>query len=294
MSNAVAKEQSRTVARDALSILSNLMNLRRAAVKLGLLDEVDELEQYMRTYWFYSVFDSATVVTIAGPQGVGKSQLTNSLLDLPTDVGLEVGEGSCEHVPIILTSATADDAEGYALVCSFNSENHESDLIRYERLTFDDARKRAINPMDNDIAIKWYVKDCPSLADISPLVVLPGLELDSPWEDGIRLVLEVSDIAIYTVDPPRKAQAASSKIESWMEAVNLALPPICVVTKEDLMSSDEIESFRDSTGIYETLFVGQSESKKAIQLQDLWERIDVAISTVPTRRRKLRFNKLYN
>jgi len=65
MSTAVTRGQTRTMAREAWSILNEISTLRRAAIRSGHEDEADELERCMRSFWFYSLFDSCRCRTLA-------------------------------------------------------------------------------------------------------------------------------------------------------------------------------------------------------------------------------------
>ena len=292
MKNELISEKSRSMSSDAWLIFNELKDLRRVLIKSEYLNEADELEHCMRSFWFYSLFDSSCILTIAGPQGVGKSLMTNTLLHLSQEECLPVGEVSCEHIPIILVPAPENAESGFAVLYSLNDSSDENALLTTTRFSFKEAKEHALKPQTTDLVIIWHVKNCPTLGRLSPLVVLPGLELNAPWEDAIRFVLDVSDIVLYTVDSARKAQASATKIEAWMKDVDLTVPPVTVITKTDMMSSIEIDSLKKSLGSIDPVFIGQDLSDMDLQYEKLWDKVVSSRVFVPSRQKSNRFKRL--
>ena len=292
MNESFAFAQAGSMSKDSGKIFNELINLRLALTKSSFEDEADELAQHMRQFWFYSLFDSAAILTIAGPQGVGKSTMVNTLLSLSKKDSLPVGEGSCEHIPIILVPAPETEEESFAVVHQFQVANGARRLINSVRISLDEARKRAMNPQATDQLIIWNLVDCPSLNRISPLAVLPGLELESGWQDSIRFTLDISDIVLYTVDSTRKAQDSASVLESWMEELDSTVLRIAVLTKSDMMSREQVDSALSTMSKYEPIAVGQDKDDMSAQYEFLWEKILGNLLRVPPRNKSRKFVRL--
>ncbi|MEO0211896.1 MAG: hypothetical protein ABIN66_08625 [candidate division WOR-3 bacterium] len=230
----------------AWNLCNCLYRLRSSLISCNEPELADKLEKFIREFWFYSLFEDApTLLTIAGPQGVGKSTMVNTLLELSKETQLPVGEESCEHIPIVLMNMSRNDprtkeADWKPVVVYQKTElRDETQFRKLESLSYDEGRERAIRPKEEDIVMFWYVVENPLLQRLSPIAVLPGLELEAPWVKAIRFILDISDIVIYTLDEARMAQETAAQMEEWIKENRLVVKPITVVTKSAIMSKEK-------------------------------------------------------
>ena len=282
---------AKSIATQSFSILAELRNLRGALIRMGFEEDADDLAECMRSFWLYSLFDTAVVMTVAGPQGVGKSLLTNTLLELSEPESLPVGEGSCEHIPVILRPTPPNKGSGYVEVYSTGTDG-QGELFTRTELLYDEGRRRALTPHPGDRIIFWYIKDNPVLRRLSPLVVLPGLELGASWEESIRYTLGISDIVLYVVDASRKAQASAETLSAWIKEGDLLSPPIGIVTKADMMSPGQMDGMRETMGAYIPEFVGQDPQTSPQEFETLGQRIALELSRVPPARKNRKYRTL--
>ncbi|MEO0133187.1 MAG: hypothetical protein ABIK72_00290 [candidate division WOR-3 bacterium] len=276
-----------------------LRNLREALLPLGEEREVlDELEEINKILYFYGIFSFAPLFTVVGPQGVGKSQMVNKLLNLKEEEALPVGEERCEKIPILLLPSKEEKMETEVYKWSSISEGETTEkklalkvpIVSTSPLSYEEARKEAIAPSSDDVIIFWYIKNNPSLERISQLAVLPGFELKAPWEDAVRCILNISDVVIYTCDWRRKAQASSEKLEEWIKEADIPYEPILVFTKSDAMTEDQKENIKESTKS-EVLFVGTGEDSEE-EYENLWRKVSENLVNPSPRRRVFRFKNI--
>lgn len=285
----------------ARGLYLSLLNLREALLQHNEEEReiLSELEEITKILYFYSIFSPSPIFTVVGSQGVGKSQMVNTLLNLKKEEALPVGEERCERIPILLlpteTKETEAEAYKWSSITKGEMPTKESSLkvpvLSSFPLSYEEARKRAINPSADDAIIFWYIKDNPILERIGQLVVLPGFELKAPWEDALRCILSISDVIIYTCDWRRKAQASSEKIEEWIKEADIPYDPILVFTKSDIMTKDQKESVKEVSKPYEILFVGTGEGSVE-EYENLWRKISENLVNPSPRRRVFKFKNL--
>ena len=240
-----AKDIPMVLSRMSWELYHRLYNLRESLLNCDELELAGELEEPIKSFWFYSLFQDAPVLfTVAGPQGVGKSLMVNTLLELPENAWLPVGEESCEHIPVVLHHIDKDDPRvkdpnWKPVIVYQKAEPGDAQFYRLESMSYDEGRERAKKPRENDVIMFWYVEDNQHLQRLSPLAVLPGLELKAPWAKAIKFILDLSDVVIYTLDPTRAAQETAAQMEEWIKEAKLAVRPITVVTKSETLGSQE-------------------------------------------------------
>ena len=238
----------RALASDAHRLHYALSRLREALIRNGEIEIADELKDPVKTFQFYDLFSSDRgIITVAGPQGVGKSLMVNKILGLPEEAWLPVGTVRCERIPIVIRYLEENSSEikdpTKPVVVYKESLLQETQYYEIETMSYEEGRERAIHPQGEDWVMFWYVKGISTVKYLSPLVVLPGLESDTPWEDTIKYLLNISDVVIYTLDNTRASQEEAESMEKWIKKNELIQKPVVVVTKSSTLGEKEKESF---------------------------------------------------
>ncbi len=235
---------------DAARIHMGLLKVRNAFLSTHILepDEEEEIEsslnELIRYFYFYStVGQLGHIITIAGPQGVGKSTLVNNILGLNEEESLPTEEGRGETLPVVLLPRNTQSRE--EVVIYRKSESGEWGTQHVEHLSYSDARDRiTLTRNEDDLVAFWYVGGSKLLQRISPLVVLPGLELDSLWAPDIKAFINLSDVIMLVTDSSRSAQNSAKVIEDWIKEAEPPVKPIIVGTFADTMNDEELQSFK--------------------------------------------------
>ena len=290
------KDKERDTSMDLLAnawdLHRSLWHLRKSLIDNNEVELAAELEDPIRSFWFYSLFSNgSTLLTVAGPQGVGKSLMVNTLFELPKETGLPVGEERCERIPVVLTHIDKNDpkleeATWKPVVVYKKTDPEETQFHIVETMSYEEGRERAINPRDDDAVIFWYVVDNPLLSRLSPIAVLPGLELEAPWAKAIKFILDVSDVVIYALDDARVAQETAEQMEKWIKKTKLAVKPITVVTKYGTIASTEKQ--RDLTNTlaesgFSPIFIDSYSQVKGGKMgyEELWKAITTSLINIP-------------
>jgi len=270
------------------SVYNSLNNLRNALIDVDDYEKAEELEDLIKLFWTYSIISNAgSILTIAGPQGVGKSTLTNTLLCLKEEEKLPTGEKRAERIPIVLMPKTSNDPD-----VKIYKKNLPSPAQYYEveDLSYKEARERVTDGADDgDLLAFWYIEDNKYLPRISPVIVLPGMELKAYWNKDIKAIVDISDVIVYVTDSSREAQKSAEQLQEWIEEANPPVIPITVGTKKDTMSEEAIESFKSTLkerGFENVVFVSKSEGH-----EELWEKITIALINVPTEEKERKFKR---
>ena len=281
------KEIPMVLSRMSWSLYSSLYRLRESLINNDEFELADRLVGPMNSFWFYSLFSgSSTLLTVAGPQGVGKSLMVNTLLQLPKDARLPVDEISCEHIPVVLMHVDRNDPrykKTNPVEVYQKTEPNSNEFFKMETMSYEEGRKRAIKPKENDLVIIWRVFDNPLLQRLSPIAVLPGLEIKAPWEKAIKFILDVSDVVIYTLDNRRMAQDTAAQIEKWIKKSKLAVEPITVITKSETIGEKERNSIVKTMSEhgFNPIFIDSLSEKGAIGYKKLSEAITGSLVNVP-------------
>lgn len=205
-----------------------------------------------------------TVVTITGPQGVGKSSLANQLFEIPTDAHLPVTAGRGEKAVVLVKAVSSKEIQQGPVLekttprsASAQSPGNMTTIYWESKpISYSEARDSLI---DKDktysqektfydwfiprIDRKWkYKKMSLPIEEMLSLLVLPGIETNAPWSEFAKEALLVSDVIIFCIDTVRSAQNTSKIIREYVQ--ELKFLPIIVLSKADTMGDKEIAEFK--------------------------------------------------
>ncbi|QEN03330.1 hypothetical protein EW093_00950 [Thiospirochaeta perfilievii] len=198
----------------------------------------EDLQQIHLSYQFASMFTEDSVCTIAGLQGVGKSTLANIMFEIPKEAELVSGRGSCEHIPILLKNVASKSEE---LVKIFSSNKGH---IIEESLSYDEARERVINNNKYDLFAIWNIYGSKKLEQMSPVVVLPGIQESASFNSSIEVAIANSDVVIIATTHSRAAQIGLNTIDNWRSEYKVPNSKTAFVgTFVDVLSDDKKSDF---------------------------------------------------
>jgi len=174
---------------------------------------------------------TTTLITIAGPQGTGKSTLVNNFLNLKREEWLPTGLQRAERIPVILIPSIENTDLPVSIKKSVSDNPY---IMEEENLSYEEGRKRLMNPKENDKIAFWAVKNNNLLKSLGPIAVSPGYELDAKWSDTVLNIIKLTDIVIHVIDQSRMAQQEFKVLEEHIKDFNIL--KIAVVTKCAMLS----------------------------------------------------------
>lgn len=224
-------------------------------------EDSSKFRRYIVELRLYSLLmEYPFITTVVGAQGVGKSTHINQMFEIPENQKLIDFEGRAEQIPVFIFEKKKDDKTEVQLYKK-NYANSEIMYFEYEEISYEEARKKTQRPENDDLCLFWFVDSNERLSFVEPLVMLPGHEIDSPWQKANKIITEFSDIIIYTFDMTRLAQRSGEQIEGWIKNSNITNTPIALGTKNDMMNPEQRKELKEKLNNYNVTFVGCWEGK---------------------------------
>ena len=224
------------------SLQFNLSRVQAALIDCGMIDREKKIRESVEVLRYCSLLmDQPEITTITGAQGVGKSYHVNQMFQIPDEQRLLSALGRCEKIPVFLFRKSEDnDHEVRVLRRGIPSEIGS---FEYENIGYDDARKRVASPKEHDFCMFWYVEANTIFDAVAPVAVLPGYEMETPWEVAINVIQELSDSIIYVTDQSKSASETSAYLEEKISRLNLRSPAVVLLSKTDSMSDERKKQF---------------------------------------------------
>jgi len=133
--------------------------------------------------------------------------------------------------------------DGYEVRILKRGTPNEISSFEYEDVGYDEARKRVASPKEHDFCMFWYVEANAMFEAVAPVAVLPGYEMETPWEVAINVIQELSDSIIYVTDQSKSASETSAYLEDKISKYNFRSPAVVLLSKTDSMSDERKEQF---------------------------------------------------
>ena len=181
------------------SLQFNLSRVQASLIDCGMVDREKKIRESVEILRYCSLLmDQPEITTITGAQGVGKSYHVNQMFQIPDAQRLLSALGRCEKIPVFLFTKMEDD--GHEVRILKRGTPNEISSFEYEDVGYDEARKRVASPKEHDFCMFWYVEANAMFEAVAPVAVLPGYEMETPWEVAINVIQELSDSIIYVTD----------------------------------------------------------------------------------------------
>jgi len=224
------------------SLQFNLSRVQAALIDCGMIDKEKKIRESVEVLRYCSLLmDQPEITTITGAQGVGKSYHVNQMFQIPDEQRLLSALGRCEKIPVFLFRKSEED--DYEVRVLRRGVPSEVGSFEYEKIGYDEARKRVASPKEHDFCMFWYVEANSMFDSVAPVAVLPGYEMETPWEVAINVIQELSDSIIYVTDQSKSASETCSYLEDKISKLNLRSPAVVLLSKTDSMSDERKKQF---------------------------------------------------